>query len=94
MIDIQKQILKLTEEWYELVSGNHHKDRDCHWYIETRWSYGEKPEYRVFHNGYVTDNIEIACDSYETALIELRNILKRAIEREKELDKLPKHNSW
>ncbi len=94
MTDIQKQILKLTEEWYELVSGNHHKDRDCHWYIETRWSYGETPEYRVFHNGYVTDDIEISCDSYETALIELRNILKRAIEREKELDKLPKHNSW
>jgi hypothetical protein len=92
--DIQKDIVKLTEEWYELISSNHHKDKDCHWYIETRWSYGEKPEYRVLHNGYVTDDIEIACDSYETALTELRIILKRAIEREKELEKLPKHNDW
>ena len=61
MTDVQKDIVKLTEEWYELISGNHHKDRDCHWYIETRWSYGEQPEYRVFHNGYVTDDIEISC---------------------------------
>jgi hypothetical protein len=92
--DIQKEILALTEEWHELVCAEIHKDRDCHWYIETRWSYGEKPKYRVFHNGYITDDIEIACDSYETALTELRNILKRAIEREKELEKPPKHNNW
>lgn len=92
--DIQKEIKKLTEEWYELISGDHHKDRDCHWYIESRWSYGEDPEFRVMHNGYVTDNIEIACDSYETALMELRTLIKRAIERVKESNKLPKNNDW
>lgn len=92
--DIQTEIVKLSEEWYELISGNHHKDKDCHWYIETRWSYGEQPEFRVLHHGYITDDIEIACDSYETALMELRTILKRAIEREKESEKLPKHNDW
>jgi hypothetical protein len=42
----------------------------------------------------MTDDIEIACDSYETALMELRTILKRAIEREKESKKLPKYNDW
>ena len=92
--DIQKEIIKLSEEWYELISGDVHKDRDCHWYIETRWSYGEQPEFIVLHNGYVTDDIEIACDSYETALIELRTIIKRAIERQKELEKLPSSNVW
>ena len=92
--NIQEDIVKLSEEWYELISGNHHKDRDCHWYIETRWSYGEQPKFRELHHGYITDDIEIACDSYETALMELRTILKRAIEREKESEKLPKHNDW
>lgn len=92
--DIQTEIFKLSEEWYELISSNHHKDKDCHWYIEIRWSYGEQPEFRVLHHGYMTDDIEIACDSYETALMELRTILKRAIEREKESKKLPKYNDW
>ena len=92
--DIQTEIFKLSEEWYELISSDHHKDKDCHWHIETRWSYGEQPEFRVLHYGYITDDIEIACDSYETALIELRTILKRAIEREKESKKLPKYNDW
>jgi len=92
--DIQTEINKLSEEWYELISGNHHKDKDCHWYIETRWSYGEQPEFRVLHNGYVTDDIEIACDSYETALLELRTIIKRAIKRQKELAKSPNINNW
>lgn len=92
--DLQKEIKILTAEWYELISGDHHKDRDCHWYIESRWSYGEDPEFRVMHNGYVTDNIEIACDSYETALMELRTLIKRSIERVKESNKLPKYNDW
>ena len=94
MTDIQKDIVRLSEEWHDLISGDHHKDKDCHWYIETRWSYGEQPEFRVLHHGYVTDDIEIACDSYDTALMELRTIIKRAIEREKELEKLPKYNDW
>ena len=94
MTDVQEDILRLSEEWHDLISGDHHKDKDCHWYIETRWSYGEQPEFRVLHHGYVTDDIEIACDSYDTALMELRTIIKRAIEREKELEKLPKYNDW
>ena len=94
MTDVQEDIVRLSEEWHDLISGDHHKDKDCHWYIETRWSYGKQPEFRVLHHGYVTDNIEIACDSYDTALMELRTIIKRAIEREKELEKLPKYNDW
>ena len=94
MTEIQNEILKLTTEWDELVCSDLHKDRDCHWYIETRWSYGGTPEYRVFHNGYVTDEIEIACDTYETALEELRTILKRAIERLRESKENVKFNDW
>jgi hypothetical protein len=94
MKNIIEEITKLTDEWYRLIGPTHHKDRCCHWYIETRWSYGEQPKYRVLHHGYVTDNIEITCVSYETALMELKTILKRAIERQKESEKLPKYNDW
>lgn len=56
-----------------------HKDRDCHWYIEVAWSYGEEPEYKVIHNGYIIGNIEINCTSYELALLELKQLLQKAI---------------
>ena len=27
------KITKLAKEYHELISGDHHKDRDCHWFI-------------------------------------------------------------
>jgi hypothetical protein len=56
--DIQKEILALTEEWHELVCAEIHKDRDCHWYIESVWSYGLLPKYFVRHYGNIIDDIE------------------------------------
>ena len=92
--DIQKDILKLTEEWNELVCDVIHKDRDCHWYIESVWSYGLSPKYFVRHYGNITDDIEAKCDTYGEALHTLKKIIKRAIEREKELEQLPNYNDW
>ena len=92
--DIHKEILKLTEEWHELVCEGIHKDRDCHWYIESVWSYGLGPKYFVRHYGNVTDDIEAKCDTYEEALQTLKRIIKRAIERERELEQIPSSNGW
>jgi len=39
MKDKLKTITNLTNEWYQLISRDHHKDRDCHFYINTVWSY-------------------------------------------------------
>jgi hypothetical protein len=78
-MNIEQEITKLTQEWYDLIGGDHHKDRDCHWYVETKWSYGQIPVYRVIHNGYVYENIEESCISYEKALNRLREILVDAI---------------
>ena len=33
MTDVQEDILRLSEEWHDLISGDHHKDKDCHWYL-------------------------------------------------------------
>jgi hypothetical protein len=78
-MNIEQEITKLTQEWYDLIGGEHHKDRDCHWYIETKWSYGYEPVYSIIHHGYVYDRIEEECDSYEHALNRLREIITDAI---------------
>ena len=81
MTNLEK-IAYLNEIWYNLISSSDsgHKDRDCHWYIETKWSYGYEPTYTVHHYGYILDKIEEECESYEKALIVLRDILKERIE--------------
>jgi len=78
-MSIEQEITKLTQEWYALMGEDHHKDRDCHWYIETKWSYGQVPTYCVIHHGYVYDRIEENWSSYEGALNRLREILIDAI---------------
>ena len=77
------EITKLTDEWYRLVAKDHHKDRDCHWFIETAWSYGQPPKYFIRHNGYILDKIEILCDNYDEALIKLKNFLEISVKEER-----------
>lgn len=57
MPDINDRITELAGEWYELVGRDHHKDRDCHFYIEKKWSYGQPAVYVVQHDGYVWDKL-------------------------------------
>jgi hypothetical protein len=81
---IVEEITKLTEEWYFLIGKEHHKDRCCHWYIETKWSYGQPPKYFAQHFGYLLYDIEEEFDSYEEALNGLKEILKKEIKQFKE----------
>lgn len=53
--EIDDKITALTGAWYAYAGMDHHKDRDCHFYIEKVWSYGNSPIYRVSHPGYITD---------------------------------------
>ena len=80
------EITKLTDEWYRLIGPTHHKDRCCHWYIETKWSYGFNPVYTVQHNGYILHDFEdIECSSYEESLKKLKDVLIEKIEEEKKI---------
>lgn len=84
MKELVDEITNLTEEWYFLIGKDHHKDRDCHWYIETKWSYGYSPVYNIQHHGYILHDFnEIECSSYEDALKTLKEILIQKIEEEK-----------
>ena len=66
-MDKEQYITKLTAMWYRLVSLDHHKDRDCHFYINKVWSYGHEPYYSVEHYGYIYDKVEGEFDTYEEA---------------------------
>jgi hypothetical protein len=91
-MNIEQEITKLTQEWYSLMGDDHHKDRDCHWYIETKWSYGQNPTHCVIHHGYVYKRIEENWSSYDGALNRLREILVDAI---KEINEFRNNNpSW
>lgn len=94
MKNIIEEITSLTDEWYRLIGPTHHKDKCCHWYIETKWSYGYPPIYTVQHYGYILDNIEEECDSYEEALTVLRDTLKEKIEDEKKSQKKIEEIGW
>ncbi len=76
-------ITKLTYQWYDLIARDHHKDKDCHFYIETKWSYGQPPKYWVRHYGYIMYNFEgEEYNTYEEALDGLISFLEKAIEDE------------
>jgi hypothetical protein len=88
------EITNLTEEWYGLIGSDHHKDRDCHWYIETKWSYGYPPIYTVHHYGYIVDEIEEECDTYNAALLKLKEILTEEIKQYKSYIKADEEDAW
>jgi len=44
-----------TKVYCELVSIDHHKDRDMHFEITQRFSYGQEPYWYILHNGYISD---------------------------------------
>jgi hypothetical protein len=95
MKNIIEEITSLTNEWYRLIGPTHHKDRCCHWYIETKWSYGQPPKYIVQHHGYVLHDFEkIECSSYEEALIVLKDTLTEKIKEEKKSQKENEENGW
>jgi hypothetical protein len=77
--EILNQITELTKEWYILIGGDHHKDRDCHFYINTVWSYGQKQKYRVEHYGYIFRDIEEEFETYNEAGMFLLNKIKEMI---------------
>jgi len=83
MKTIIEEITELTEEWYTLIGPDHHKDRDCHWCIETKWSYGQSPLYTIQHYGYIIDEFSETWKTYELALERLKELLKEEIKQYK-----------
>lgn len=79
---LEEEITDLTAKWYRYVNLDHHKDRDCHWFIQKTWSYGEEPYYEAYHSGYILDNwTSPRCGTEEMASTVLRDKLKRELNK-------------
>lgn len=80
---LEEEITELTSKWYKIVSFDHHKDRDCHWYVEKIWSYGEEPYYVAYHRGYISETWHSPkCGTEELAQTILRDRLESLIKSE------------
>lgn len=79
----QDKITRLASEYHKLIAGDAKKDRDCHWSIETKWSYGQEPKFTVRHKGNLFHEVKTECASYSEALNVLRDELKTAVTLEK-----------
>ena len=45
-------IKELTALWYSLLI-DHHKDRDCHFFVTNKFSYDGEEKWYAFHEGYI-----------------------------------------
>ena len=94
MKNIIEEITILTDEWRSLTAKDYCKDRDFHWYIETKWSYGQPPKYSVQHWGYILGDIVEEFASYDKALLKLKEILIEKIAEEKKFEEENNENEW
>jgi hypothetical protein len=84
MNEMQQEIVRLSNIWMRFVGQDHHKDRDCHWYIEKYYSYGEPPYYQAYHHGYIGDDFTgTKCITLEEAEEELLNAIRFEIHKAK-----------
>ena len=76
----EKELIALTKFWYDFVSCDHHKDRDCHFYVSKTWSYAQEPVYRAEHYGYMARDFEGGSfETYEEALDCLLEFLRSEV---------------
>ena len=76
----EDRLQKLTAFWYDYVSCDHHKDKDCHFYINKVWSYGRPAVYTPEHYGYIGSEFTGGMhDKYVDALDELVTYLEREV---------------
>ena len=84
-------ISKLMALWYQTISLEHHQDQDCHFTIETRFSYGGQVRFFLKHDSSKDKHIQEEYWSYEfaeQALIQhLRCRIRKYCQRHSQLEK-------
>jgi hypothetical protein len=76
---MHQEITELCNIWQSIVACDHHKDRDCHWGLDTIWSYGQSTEYIIHHDGYLYKEVDEKFDTYTGAVRALITHLIAAI---------------
>ena len=80
-MSLEEEIILLTDKWYKYVGMDHHKDRDCHWYVTKTYSYGQEPYWEASHQGYRSETwYSPKCGTEELAETLLRDRLKKLVE--------------
>ena len=93
-----KTLTELTAEYYALIGKDHHKDKDCHFYIKKTYSYGDEPYWQFLYYGYCWSVGEFFNVGYGISFVDqfpkrqteqeaeqdMRNFLEWAIKKEKE----------
>lgn len=98
-MSISDQIVELARRWYNYVSLDHHKDRDCHFYVEKKWSYGQEPVYIAYHYGYRardwhSQTYSTAAEAEEALLKWLTHTVNSEIIDTKERLARPEEQGW
>jgi len=76
-----EKIIELVKIWYSLISGDHHKDVDAHFRINTHYHYDGLCEWEIEHHGYILRDVGVEAfgtqEEAETYL--MRFVLKKGI---------------
>ena len=68
--------------WYEVIAEDHHKDRDCHFYIEREYSTYRPGGWCAYHNGYILKDYREEFPTFEQALQGLLTFLLEKLAEE------------
>lgn len=75
--DLTADVGRAMREWQKTVEKGLYDDRDCHFFIDISWSYGNDPKYRVRkESGIATGSLSKTFSTYEEALRELLDFLE------------------
>ena len=80
---MNKELAKLVAEYYDLIGGDHHKDKDCHFYITLDYRYDGQLEITVSHYGYIRELVSTCVDSLGAGEQILIDFLTEAIKEER-----------
>ncbi len=69
---------ELVAIWYSLMV-DHHKDRDCHFYIETDYRYSGEVVYSAQHSGYIIEDSD--CNELSNQQFATQHQAEQALER-------------
>lgn len=86
----EEEILELTRKWYNYVGQDHHKDKDCHWYVKKVWSYGQEPYFIAYHYGYIfgdweSPKCQSALQAQAALYLHLKNQIQEMLDGDNEL---------
>jgi hypothetical protein len=82
-MDHNEQIIeKLLKLWYSIIGGDHHKDRDCWFFIERDYCTYSEPSWSVKHHGYILGDYNESFDTFIKAQEGLIEFLGEACAKE------------